>query len=444
MALSLPQESVGWKLLLVAVLVLLLLIPLSMIRGVIAERQSLAYQAEESVMSSWGYPQTVAGPILVVPYEVLETDGKITRTVTRYAHWLPTSLFVAATLDTEQRYRGIYKVPVYTADMAFRGKFDTLSFRGLPVPFESLQFDKAIFALPLSDARPIKNDLALEIGDSRIAFEPSARRLEGFEPVIAAELKTLASSLASGFEFGYRLRLSGTKSLKFLPSGNFTEVELASSWSSPSFTGAYLPDERQISPNGFSARWAVQYLGRGFPARWSTGELSGLMPMAAAFGVDLFVPASRYQVTERATKYGLLFLGLSFTVFFLFEVMTKLRLHPLQYLLVGFGNCIFYLLLLSLSEHIAFGLAFAFALSAGATVASVAGYSAAVLGARARGLALGGLLAGLYGFLYFTIQQETYAMLSGSLALFAALTVLMYVTRRIDWYAVSSRQLGAG
>lgn len=442
MALSLPQESVGWKLLLVAVLVLLLLVPLSMIRGVIAERQGLAYQAEESVMSSWGYPQTVAGPILVVPYEILETDGKITRTVTRYAHWLPTTLSVSATLDTEERYRGIYKLPVYTADMDFRGKFDGLSFRGLPVPVESLQFDKAVFALPLSDARPIKNELALEIGGSQLPFEPSARRVVGFEPVIAAELKSLASSLAAGFEFSYRLRLSGAKSLKFLPSGNFTEVTLSSGWSSPSFAGAYLPDERNISEDGFSARWAVQYLGRGFPARWSTGELDGLMPMAAAFGVDLFVPVSRYQVTERATKYGLLFLGLSFTVFFLFEVMAKLRLHPLQYLLVGFGNCLFYLLLLSLSEHVAFGLAFA--LSALATVASIAGYSAAVLGARGRGLALGGLLAGLYGFLYFTIQQETYAMLSGALALFVALTVLMYVTRRIDWYAVGSRRVKEG
>lgn len=438
MAWSLPQESVGLKLLLVAVLILVLLIPLSMIRGVIGERQGLAYQAEQSVMSSWGYPQTVAGPVLAVPYEVLETDGKITRTVTRYAHWLPATLSVAATLDTEERYRGIYNVPVYTADMTFQGKFDPLSFRGLPVSIEELQFDKAILALPLSDARPIKNDLSLQIGESRIAFEPSAQRLEGFEPVIAAELQSIAEDLASGFDFNYRLRLSGAKSLKFLPVGNFTEVELSSRWASPSFVGAYLPDERDVNDEGFSARWSVQYLGRGFPSRWSSGELAGLAPMAAAFGVDLFVPVSRYQVTERATKYGLLFLGLSFTVFFLFEVMAKLRLHPLQYLLVGFGNCLFYLLLLALSEHMAFGAAFG--LSALATVVSIAGYSTAVLGGRARGLALGGLLSGLYGFLYFTILQETYAMLSGALALFATLTVLMYVTRKIDWYAVGGRR----
>ena len=442
------RHSVTIKVLFIGVLVLLLLIPMNMIRGVIYERQSLYDAAQYSVMESWGRPQTLAAPILTVPFNKVvvtrhEVEGKAPRierrVVTRHIHILPTHVHLVGTLETEVRYRGIHEVPVYIADFAVSGSFDELGLEELDLGEGTLRWEDAVVALPISDARPIKSDLLLTIGDASERFEPGGSRVSGFERQIVVPLERFrlieqSTKAPSAFEFSYRLRLGGSDRIRFLPLGDSTTVDIRSSWPSPSFVGAHAPDQSEITEDGFEAAWKVMHLGRGYPSRWFAGTLDEGMVSESGFGIDLFQPIGTYQAATRAAKYAILFIGLSFTAFFLFEVLAGLRLHPLQYLLVGFANCMFYLLLVALSEHIAFGLAYF--LSTLASVLAICGYCSVALAGRLRAALMGAALASTYGFLYLTLNQEDYAMLGGAVGMFVALVVLMYVTRNINWYEV--------
>ena len=442
------RNSVTVKMLFIGLLILLLLIPMNMIRGVIYERQGLYEVAQFSVMESWGRPQTLAAPILTVPFNKVvvtrhEVEGQAPRVerrvVTRYVHILPEHVHFIGTLETEVRYRGIHEVPVYVADFTVSGGFKDLDLEELDLGEGTFRWDDAVLALPVSDARPIKTDLLLTIGDVSQRFEPGGDRIGGFErqivvPLDGFDLIDEATSAPPAFGFSYRLRLGGSDRIRFLPLGDSTTVDIRSSWSSPSFVGAHAPDQSEITEDGFSAAWKVMHLGRGYPSRWFSGSLDAAVVSESTFGIDLFQPMGTYQAATRAAKYAILFIGLSFTVFFLFEVLARLRLHPLQYLLVGFANCIFYLLLVALSEHIAFG--WAYLLSASASVLAIAGYCSAALAGWRRATVMGAALTVTYGFLYLTLNQEDYAMLGGAVGLFGALVMLMYVTRNIDWYHV--------
>jgi inner membrane protein len=232
--------------------------------------------------------------------------------------------------------------------------------------------------------------------------------------------------------FEIDLDVAGGESLHVLPLGDTTSITMRSPWPSPSFTGRYLPHHREVGDDGFVAEWTLSGLGRPLPAAWMDGTLDASIGTASAVGVEMYSPVDLYQKTLRATKYALLFIGLSFVAYFLFETMGRLQLHPMQYLLVGFANALFYLLLLSLAEHTGFGMAYV--LSAGASVVLIAGYSRSVLGgARAAGI-MTALLTGLYLFLYLVLQAEDYAMLAGALGLWIILASIMFLTRRIDWY----------
>jgi inner membrane protein len=230
--------------------------------------------------------------------------------------------------------------------------------------------------------------------------------------------------------------------LQFAPLGDVTRVNLTSNWPSPSFTGAYLPDEREPTSDGFTAAWRVLALGRGYPQSWKRSAPPPLAVAESVFGVELITPVGIYEASLRAAKYAVLVIGLTFTAYFLFVLLAAARLHTLQYLLIGASNCVFYLLLLALAEQIGFGAAYA--LSAAASVALIGMYSGAVLGSMRRALPVSAMLAALYGYLYVTLQAEDYALLFGAAGSFAALTALMYLTRHIDWHTVSfDRRPGA-
>ena len=232
--------------------------------------------------------------------------------------------------------------------------------------------------------------------------------------------------------FTLTLNIKGSETLKFLPLGDTTRASMRSSWPSPSFSGSYLPHTRQISDAGFEADWRVSSIGRPMPSHWSKSAPAADVSYSSAFGVDLYMPVSIYRLTVRAAKFGILFVGLTFVAYFMFEVIAKLRLHPLQYLMVGLANVVFYLLLLSFAEHMAFGLAYL--ISAAASSGLIVGYSRAVLGERQRALLVGAILALLYGFLYLTLSAENFALLAGAIGLWVALALIMYLTRRIDWH----------
>lgn len=235
--------------------------------------------------------------------------------------------------------------------------------------------------------------------------------------------------------FSYELVISGTGALYFLPLGDSSRVAITSSWPSPSFGGAFLPAERSVDDSGFTAEWRVLDLGRGYPSAWRRTEPSPQGVEASAFGAELITPVGIHEAAMRATKYGVLILGFTFVAYFLFELFAPLRLHALQYLLIGLANCVFYLLLLALAEHIGFGPAYL--ASALAATALITSYSGAVLGSLRRAVPIGALLTALYGYLYVTLQAEDYALLFGALGVFTALAAFMYLTRHIDWFAVT-------
>ncbi len=431
------RASVTVKLLFIAFLALLLLIPMHMIESIVYERNHLYFAAKQDIMNAWGREQTLGGPVLTLPYRVAYTDDKgIERVRQARAHFLPEHLSVRGQLDTQMRYRGIYEVPVYVADLKINGRFSRPDLARLGIDPREVDWKEAYLSVAVADPRGIKDPVTLRSNIGDATFEPGGVKVPGFDPQVIAPVAGLMESGApAGFQFAFDLKLSGTERLAFLPVGDRTEVVLTSAWPSPSFTGAYLPDRRDIDEKGFSAEWKVLHLGRSYPGEWRNGEVPAARIAGSAFGVNLFVPVSTYQKSTRAAKYAILFIGLSFLAYFMFEVFGRLRLHPFQYLLVGFANCLFYLLLLSLSEHMGFALAYT--LSAAASTALVAGYSTSILANRSRALAMLALLAGLYTFLYVTLRAEQYAMLSGAVALFAILAAIMYLTRRLDWYRVT-------
>ena len=225
--------------------------------------------------------------------------------------------------------------------------------------------------------------------------------------------------------------------MSFLPLGEETTVNVDSPWVSPSFTGAFLPEKRVLDSEGFEASWYILSLARGYPQQWIRGEIDPYTLLTSGFGVDLMIPVDSYLKTQRSVKYGILYIFLPFVTFFLFEVFLREKIHPLQYLLVGFAVCLFYLLLLSLSEHLGFGPAYL--LASLAVAALISFYSCTVLTTWRKGIIMAPVLVSAFGFLYVLLQSEDYALLIGSLGLFAILAAVMVITRKVDWYGLGRR-----
>ena len=428
------QRSVSGKVLFIAVLVLLLLIPMAMIKGVVNERSQLLQSARTDIAGAWGNAQTIGGPIFAVPYRTTRLVGGVAVTATNELYVLPRELRFEAEVRTEIRYRGIYQVPVYTAELRISGVLPPPEF-GNDDPDREILWEDAYIALPLSDARPIKAAVRLTLGSQSANFVPGGARVAGFGPLLSVPYAALGlASFVEAQAFSFDLNLGGTGELRFLPLGDTTDVILTSPWPSPSFTGAYLPETREISASGFTAAWHVLNLGRGYPSSWHNSRFVPDMIESSAFGVDLIVPIGPYEASTRAAKYAVLFIGISFLIFFLFEIFADLRLHPLQYLLLGLANCMFFLLLLAISEHLPFGLAYFVSSAASTTLIGV--YSSAVLGASRRVVPVSAALAIMYAYLFVTLQAEDFALLSGALALFVVLALFMTMTRGIDWYAL--------
>lgn len=433
------KRSVSIKAAVIGGLVLVLLIPVSMINGVVHDRQSVHQQARWDIMRAWGQPQLVAGPVLIVPYTLRHVDSRGNEFIEeRQLYVLPETLSIETDVRPEVRYRGLHKVPIYSTLISMQGRFAAPDTDHLGIGTATLKWDKASIALTVTDARAISEAPSISMNGGTTRFESGGQALfQDTAPAIVAPAGSLLATANSGdaLRFETTLSLNGSDSLQYVPLGDTTDVRMSSDWPSPSFLGNYLPRTREISDDGFSAAWQIASLGRALPSQWTDRDAQSPSAHSTAFGVSFYMPVSLYQLTLRATKYAVLFIGLSFVAYFLFEILAGLRLHPLQYLLVGFANAMFYLLLLSLAEHIGFGLAY-FA-SALASAGLITGYSTAILGSRRRAFVIAAVLAALYAFLYMTLKAENYALLAGAAGLWVALAAVMYMTRRIDWYAQS-------
>jgi inner membrane protein len=429
------RDSMGFKMIAVGGLAVLLLIPLGMVGALVGEREQRRAGVIREVAATWGKSQVLGGPVLTVPYQVHAKDehGK-ELIMTSRAYFLPTALKVECRVLPELRHRGIFDAVVYRADLRWTGSFQQPSFASWPIAPEDILWSDAYLSVGIPDLRGIRSGVGINWAGRTLQLQPGGEEDGLWSSGLRVQMPDLgAGKSGASYDFAFGLGINGSESLQFLPMGGQTTVTVSSPWPSPSFSGAFLPEERRVTDKGFDARWNVSWFARNFPQQWRLEErpASSTTVAQSAFGVDLIQPVDNYQKTERSVKYGVLFLILTFLTFFLYEVFSGVPLHPMQYFLVGSALCVFYLLLLSISEQAPFGLAYLVA--SAATVVLIGGYSIAVLHGRLRALLMTLVLGGLYSYLYVLLQLEDYALLLGSVGLFAILALVMFLTRRIDW-----------
>jgi inner membrane protein len=427
------------KVVAILALVVAFIVPLTLIYGVIGEREGRRASVVKEIGESWGRAQRVFGPVLIIPYREALTEAAIAaghQPTEREAHLLPDRYFIAARIEPELRRRGLFETTVYRTRLDISGTFI------VPDPSEwsskgaTIRWDAARLIVDVRDRRSLAAGLAIRWGDgSMLEFAPSHN-----ESALSTAVPLTAAAVGQQQDFALSLTLKGSDALTFLPLGRDSQVTALSSWPNPSFTGKYLPDTRDVSENGFSAKWTISYFARDYPQFTSGASIHGFSANIdrSEFGVRLISAVTAYQQAERAAKYGLLIIIGTFTTFFLFEIIRGLRIHIFQYGLVGLALCIFYLLLVSLSEQVGFGTAYAAASIA--VIGQILLYCHRAVGGWWGTLVLGGLLATTYAALYQLMLLEDQALLIGSIALFAALSAIMLVTRRIDWYALARRE----
>lgn len=431
-------QTVTAKVIGIALLALLMVIPLTQVSQLVAERQQMREQALTQIARGWGGRQVLGGLLLAVPMRqpITGDDSAVTG-------WRPGSEVVLAddthvdlAMQVEMRGYGIYAAPTFRSTVTLSGHFlasDIAQFRR--DAHGRWQGGQAELRLLLGDLRGLQDVRDLLINGKPAQFESSAEQVAGYPGVVVPiDLDALDGQPIA---FSMTLTLAGTESMQLLPLARTTDVRMKAPWRDPGFIGAALPLEHTIDAHGFAAHWHMLDLNRRFGQHWDKGE-RGIADVvrSSGFGVQLYQPVDVYQRNLRAGKYGLLFIAMTFVAFFLFEVLRQLRVHPVQYLLVGAALATFYVLLLALSEQIAF--AAAYAVAASSVVLIVGGYATAVLHARRAGLTLGGVLAMVYGLLYGLIAAQQYALLIGAVVLLVTVALLMYLTRRIDWYGYAS------
>ncbi len=380
-------------------LILGLLIPVQMVKSLVEERKQRRDELVQNMGSVWGRPKVIYGLFI--------HDGK--------DFHAPEEFEVTGTIDAEVRKKGIFELPFYTADLDIRAGFSRRALYGTNT--------KLILAISDTGSLDIKS---ISKGERTVPvwygeIPPNTGLMS-----VALNLPGNGRENPNGGRIAMKLRIQGMELLHFSPVAKKTRIIMKSNWNDPSFTGDFLPTDRKITVDGFTAEWDLT-LG-------DFMEESGTLSYAAAvaFGVNLFMPVDIYTKTDRCLKYAILFIVLTFLTFFIFETMNPLRIHPMQYLLVGFALVLFYMLLLSLSEHVHFALSYGAA--ALATVGLITFYSATFLVERTRAWLMGGILTALYGFLYILLHLEDYALLFGSIGLFVILALVMFITRNLDWY----------
>ncbi len=453
-------RSPGIKFLITIGIGFLLAIPLFTSWLLVYDRQTQSQTARQSIVEGWGSAQVVAGPKLVLPYkarvtETVESDGRnVTRTniVTRELFLAPESVSYDSVLESSKKRRSIYEVVVYDSKLKGQARFrlpDDLDRYG--VERDSIDFSRAELRFGLSDARGLAGGNSVSVGGRSVELQPGKGLGEtggsGFFAFVDAGALTDGAMAAS-----FDIRFRGNQSLTLAPHAGRTVWTVRSQWPHPSFTGSFLPDSREVTDNGFTARYDISNLALGSalvatesaqpvqaPSGYDRGSYVMPAPVAnpggpgAGVTVDLIQPVDLYDQVSRATKYGFLVIGFTFVAFLLFDIIAGVRVASVQYILVGAALVLFFVLLLAFAEVI--GFAFAYLVASVATIGLITAYAASVLSTWRRAGVVGGLLTALYAAIYVLLSLEAYSLLIGSLLIFAALAGVMYVTRRLDWSA---------
>ena len=429
------KNSVTTKIIFILFMTLLLMIPNFMIQDLIRERSGRKLGIEREVARSYGQEQKIMVPILRIPFNqtIVADDGAVSYSRGNFS-FSPIESKVNGQVATDTRKRSIYEVVVYDTQLDIEQKYDLSTFDASLYPNYKLDYSQAHFIYGISDANGLYKDTNINANGNSIKMKglyPMNKDMDWVEsmPFALNEGDQVAST--------YALHLKGTKSLRFEPIGEKYEVQLTSPWQDPSFTGAKLPTKYDITEAGFQSTWSVNKFAHNHPQYASYD--SALLSVGNSFGVNLILPIDEYGKNSRTAKYALLIISLTFGIFFFFEILYKKLIHPIQYLLVGFALTVFFLLLLSITEHLGFDISYL--ISSVATVGLIVSYASAILKNRKSTGILLGLLSGLFAYIFIILQMADFALLAGALALFVVLAAVMHISKGINWYDLSKRQL---
>jgi inner membrane protein len=426
------NRTLAFKLLVIGVVTGVISIALAMVNGTITDRQRFRDDAVKSIEASYAGTQTLIGPVLIWPYKqttvTLEDAGKGTKkpvehTASLTAIWFPHVFDVRGKLTPTERRHGLYTVTVYEFASHLKGAMEIAP----PQTTGKVEWGEPYLAMSVEDVRGIVGTPMVVVNGTPEEMLQGGDSTMGWVSNLRVPLHGV-KELKGHVEFEIDMTLAGTEQLSVAPVGDSNHVELSSTWRSPLFGGQFLPRTRDVGGNGFSAVWDVPSLATGTQGQMASNQVKPIDMMS----VSLLTPIDPYKLSDRATKYGILFVVLTFGGFFLFEMMKHLPIHPVQYLLVGFGLALFFLLLVSFSEHMAF--AMAYVISSAACIGLLTFYLSYVLRSMTRGLGFGGMLMLLYAAVYGLLISEDNALILGSLMLFTVLAVVMVVTRKVDWY----------
>lgn len=427
------QKSLYLKIGFILILVLLLMIPNFLIQDLIRERQSLDYQVKKEIAANWGPNQNIFGPILSIPYDVeLEFDDKI-KLVQHTLRIVPEQIDIEVDLNTEERKKGIYKAILYNADHKINGIFKLPAVSDFGNYVKEIHWEEAVVDIGFSSAASLDDIVQFTWNNDNYKMASGVSSPSLFYSGIHAKVNIDASK--GKYKFASNIGINGSESIHYLPIASNTSVKMNSTWDSPGFNGLPSPQTREISDNGFSAVWKATEYNRPFKNVWKDNEVN-LTNHSALFGVELVQTVGHYQKNMRSAKYALLILSLSFMVFFFFEILKGSKIHPVQYIFIGLALSVFYILLLSFSEPIGFNAAYIIAASA--TIGLISWYSKFLLKKGSKVFILTLILSILYAYIFTLLQMEDLALLVGSLGLFSALVITMYLSRNTDWYAMGS------
>ena len=450
---SWAKTSVTLKLVFIGFIIVLLLIPTLLVDDLIRERRNLRDEAQDEIASKFGREQTFGGPVISVPYTYTQStpgaNGPVITSKSGYAHFLPEELEIDGDLTPEERSRGIFVAVLYNTRFTVRGHFNGFNSAALAIPEDALRWEDAIFTVGISDMRGVDADIDLTLADTTYSLGPGPITTDVFES--GANTPVRLAGNEKRVEFSFALNLNGSSGLYFRPFGARTDVTLRSSWPDPSFGGGFLPQDSEVTPDGFVVNWEILQLNRNYPQQGAGKYLPTVRSYvnrgydfdndngdqdSDRFGVRLLLPVDEYSKIYRSTNYAVLFIIITFLTFFFIEVLNRRRVHPIQYILIGAAIILFYVLLLSISEHKYFD--FAYGISALAITGLITMYSYGVL----RNVKLTALVAAeliiLYIFFYSLLQLQDYALLIGSLGLLLILGTIMFLTRNIDWYNLTA------
>ncbi|WP_159799350.1 cell envelope integrity protein CreD [Flavobacterium sp. MK4S-17] len=428
------------KIIMVGLLTLILLIPLEFVKGLIKERAQRQQEVVEEINDKWGRHVYLYGPMLKVPYTVYEEesliDEKTKQVVTKrspkteYAYFFPEELKSDIKVNTEEKSRNNYQSVIFKSDINIKGSFIKPDISNRDIPSENMQWDKASIIIRTNNIKGIKGEVSINFGSNKYTFEPVAINNGKDSTSSLATLPIDAGALLQNNTAPFTMAISynGSRNIAFVPVGKITEASMVSNWHSPSFGGNFLPENKTITEKGFTADWKISYLNRPFPQQ----HFDGLPDLSEfSFNVDFMIPVDQYLQNERASKYGFLVIGLTFLIFFLIQAISKISIHIFQYTMIGLALIMFYTLLISITEHSSFTLAY---IIAGCSVVAMIGlYSISILKNIKFPVFIAASLSALYTFIYVIIQLENYALLVGSIGLFLILGAVMYFSRKIDW-----------